>query len=381
MKSGLARVRRCWRVLVGVGAGLMVFGQLAGAATVSYETGQGGETKEVVLSTLDIQGVAYASLQSAANQLGGSCQLVGSQAQVDMLGQTAWIGLEETSVDSSAGRFTLGHAITRQGTEVLMAVGDVVPFFQRAFHVELRSAPALSAITEPPTGETPPVGTPGGAAAREAPSRAISVVVIDPGHGGTNGGAVAADGYKEKDLTLAIALKVKAILDQSKLLSVVLTRESDVDLSARERVNLAIRAKGDLYISLHAGASPFRAVSGLALFVSPYGEGPVSPGSLATGVASGVREDYSALSLKIAKAIGARISAATAAPILEIRAVRTRNLKDLPMPAVLVEVGYLTNPDEGRRLQSPAYQAKIADGLAKAILKLAAAPVSVGAAP
>ncbi|MBI5092173.1 MAG: N-acetylmuramoyl-L-alanine amidase [Candidatus Hydrogenedentes bacterium] len=349
----------------------------AAAATLTYEATVGGETREITVSSLDVDGVQYFPLRVVASKLGGGCQVVGGRAQVDLVSQTAWIGINDTAVDGSVSRFALSRPIVRQGDEVLMAVKDLFSFFRQAFHIQFTSkgtTPAAPAdppkAAEPilPAGDTEPAtGSAGGVV------RPISVVIIDPGHGGANTGTENDRGYKEKDLTLAIAKQLKKALEQSQSFKVLLTRDSDIEVPLRDRVNFATKNKGDLYLSLHAGASLSTSVSGLALFIPARGEAAAAEGRAAASSPQ-LQQDYSGPSLRIATEAAASLGAATSAPVLGVRPLRTRVMRGLAMPSVLIEVGCLTNADEGAQLQTEAYQAKIAAGLAEAVLRFAAPP-------
>jgi N-acetylmuramoyl-L-alanine amidase len=367
---------------------LLLSAECAGAVTTTYEAVVGGEKRGVTISSVDVNGVQYYPLRSIANQLGGGCQVKGGRVQVDLASQTAWIGLNDTAVDGSVARSALLRPIVRQDNEVLIAAGDVVPFFKKSFRVDLTAtasdldtSSARSKSAEPAIPLDQPVDKPAAPSeAHPAPgaSASIGVVIIDPGHGGANGGAESERSFKEKDLTLAIARQLKKALEQSKSVKVLLTRDGDTDVALRDRLGFAAKNKGELYICLHAGASLSNAVSGVALFVPPSGEIAVSETRPGSAPAPVVRQDYSAPSLQIATAAATSLSAATSAPILGVRAVRTRVLRNLAMPSMLVEVGCLTNAEESAQLQTEAYQAKIAAGLAEAILKFTAPPAAGG---
>ena len=305
---------------------------------------------------------------------------------MDLASQTAWVGLNDTAVDGSLIRFSLVRPIVRQDNEVLVSAGDVVPFFRKAFRVDLtatasdlKTAPErgkdadASIPLEQPAEKTPPApeNRPGA-----AENRPIGVVIVDAGHGGANVGAEGEHGVKEKDVTLAVARQLKKVLEQSKSVKVFLTRDGDGDVSWRDRLGFASKNKGDLYISIHAGASPSGAASGIALFVPPRGD-VVESRAPAQGAAA-PRQEYSTISLQIATAAVSSLNAAGAAPAPGLRALRTRVSRNLPMPSVLVEIGYLTNAEECGQLQTEAYQAKIAGALAEAILKFTAPPVAAG---
>src|SRR5262249_5722909 len=98
----------------------------------------------------------------------------------------------------------------------------------------------------------------------------IRTVVIDPGHGGGEGGAQGPGGTLEKDVTLAIARKLRASLVNGLGLQVFLTRDKDQDVSLDERTATANNYKADLFVSIHANASRFHGVSGSEVYFLSY---------------------------------------------------------------------------------------------------------------
>jgi len=171
-------------------------------------------------------------------------------------------------------------------------------------------------------------------------------VIIDPGHGGEDSGAVAFN-LVEKEFNLAIAhlIYLKALGDPQ--LEIILTRRKDVTLALNERIAMAHRLGADLYIAIHANASPNPRTQGLETLIAERaadGDG----------------------SLKLAQVLQKRLIGE-----LEVldRGVREQALfiSKLKMPAALVEVGFLTNKEEANRLKKLYWQARIADALLKAI--------------
>ncbi len=243
----------------------------------------------------------------------------------------------------------------------------------------------------------------GGKAAAAPPPKSkpkAPVVVVDPGHGGPDPGAV---GYvKEKAITLDIALRVKKILE-SKGIEVVLTRDGDYDLAPsyvkdfdeRKRIDLDKRAKmtnGDrnLFVSVHVNSAerPARGIEvyylgktldprTLALAVAENGGGEL--GQRLTQKAESTAE--AALADLIAQG-NLQFSARLANEILEQLIARTgtinRGVHSAPfyvlryarIPAVLVEVGFANHPTEGRLLARPDYRQRLAEGIAAGILKI-----------
>ncbi len=170
------------------------------------------------------------------------------------------------------------------------------------------------------------------------------VVVVDAGHGGHDSGASVA-GVREKDLNLALALLVQEKA-RGKGLRVILTRTTDTYVELVERVRLAERAGAVLYVSIHAN----------------YHRDP-----RVCGVETWVDTNASPESVRLAESLQRAVVWATGAKDRGVRR-QTLYLRHTTLPAALVEVGYLSCPAEREKLQDPAYQEKIAEGIILGIL-------------
>jgi N-acetylmuramoyl-L-alanine amidase len=208
------------------------------------------------------------------------------------------------------------------------------------------------------------------------------IVMIDPGHGGTNLGATGATGLHEKQLSLAIAIRVADRL-RSHGVTVQLTRTADRTLTLRQRVAAADRVPADLFVSIHANASPTRTQRGYETYVVTARGLDVDGRALRRDTLTprpGVDAD-TALILDDVERGAAQWEAAELATRMQ-RALRDRRGPDgdrgvrqdahhvllgATMPAVLVEVGFIDHPVEGRQLADPAVQAQLADAITEAI--------------
>lgn len=218
------------------------------------------------------------------------------------------------------------------------------------------------------------------AAPPDAPPGARTVV-LDPGHGGSNTGT-RGHGVLEKQLTLALANQVAERL-RAQGIRVELTRTSDRTLTLRQRIAVADRLPADLFVSIHANASHTRTQRGYETFVlTPRG---VAVDGRALRADTRTRrpgvDDEIALVLDDVERGATQWEAADLATRIQ-RALRERRgktgdrgvrqdahhvLLGATMPAVLVEVGFLDHPLEGKELLQPEIQASIADALAEAI--------------
>ena len=266
------------------------------------------------------------------------------------------------------------------------------PRFQKLKATEQETPPRLvleMSAPAPAPGER--VAAPAAPAPRpqrpaEQPAPALRTVVIDPGHGGENTGAAGEDGTLEKDVTLAIARKLRAELVSERGLQVFLTRDHDVEVGLDERTAIANNYKADLFVSVHANASRARGAKGSEVYFLSYqasddesrwvaqSEGAAEP--IAHAPAG---SDLALILWDMAQAEHLEESSALASRIQEELAVVTgsegRGVKQAPfrvlvgatMPAVLVEVAFISNPEEEKLLASDAYQSKIAASLARGI--------------
>lgn len=220
--------------------------------------------------------------------------------------------------------------------------------------------------------------------------RSRPLVVLDPGHGGSNPGATGTlDGLFEKQVTLAISLQVRDRLISAGL-EVALTRERDATLTLRQRVAEANRRGADLFVSIHANASVERVQRGYETYVLTAAGVDVDGRALRseTGTPRAGVDAETALVLDDLERGAAQWEAADLATDVqrELRAVRgpagdrgvrqdaQHVLLGATMPAVLVEVGFIDHPVEGRELATPEVQAQLADALARAIAAQFAAP-------
>ncbi|MEO0549437.1 MAG: N-acetylmuramoyl-L-alanine amidase [Pseudomonadota bacterium] len=209
-------------------------------------------------------------------------------------------------------------------------------------------------------------------------------VVIDPGHGGRDPGALAVNGGQEKDIVLKTAQILKTLLEEDPRYDVRLTRETDIYVEHEDRVSMAREWGADLFISLHADAALKPHIFGASVYtISTRGERriegtanrfgweiPIEDGT--SEEVSGILED---LVLRETKSNSA-IFAEDLVPELEKAGPLLRNthrqgnlfvLLAPDVPAVLVEIGFLTNTTDSRRLKSSSGRTKSAQAIKRAI--------------
>jgi len=228
-----------------------------------------------------------------------------------------------------------------------------------------------------------PVGMP----LRPAPTyvgpgaRPIQMIVLDAGHGGHDPGA-SHHGLREKDLNLDIVRRLRSAL-QAQGLSVTMTRDSDEFISLSRRPAVATRVNADLFISVHVNANNSRHISGIEVYypresqVNAQGSLPprVHSSEVVTAnptirqilwdlLLSRSRNDSRRLAMHICRAMRSKLRVRCRG----VHGARFVVLREARMPAVLVEVGYVSNPEEAQRLGNPSYRQAAAEGIAQGII-------------
>jgi N-acetylmuramoyl-L-alanine amidase len=200
-------------------------------------------------------------------------------------------------------------------------------------------------------------------------------VVLDPGHGGNDLGAQNSDGIHEKAVTLNLARMIAdKISDDFK---VVLTRTDDYWVDIPDRTAVANNLKSDVFISLHAGGAFLHSIGGTSVFYydrfsdSSMKEKKPSLDPLQDPEApipwNRIQEKHLTRSKKFAGMIQSELFAITQDPAGSIRGAPLVVLKGADMPAVLIELGYLTHPNESKAMVDEDFLALITDAIIKAI--------------
>jgi N-acetylmuramoyl-L-alanine amidase len=216
------------------------------------------------------------------------------------------------------------------------------------------------------------------------------VVVVDAGHGGEDPGAHGRHGTIEKEVTLAIALKLKEAIDQQPMMHAVLTRDSDFFIPLRERVEKARRAQADLFVSVHADAFVKPDARGSSVFaLSERGATSVSARWLARqennadligGVSIDTRDPHLAqtlldLSMTATIADSKRLANLVLSELGNVNRLHKNYveqagfavLKSPDVPSILVETAFISNPTEEQRLGDASYQVRIASAILSGI--------------
>jgi N-acetylmuramoyl-L-alanine amidase len=255
--------------------------------------------------------------------------------------------------------------------------------------IDLMPAGAPAGPTSAPTPTTP--GAPGAPAEPtavlpfDAAATGIRTIVIDAGHGGDETGARGPNGTQEKDVTLSVARQLKASIEARLGLRVLMTRDADATVGLDERAALANNNKADLFVSIHANASVSSQASGAEVFylsLDEYGERArrdAQPEVTSIPGMSGEKqielllwdmaqarhlEDSAMLATFVEQQLRARVPMSARA----IQQAPFRVLVGANMPAVLVELGFVTNPTEEAKLTSPDHQGRLTQAIYDAIV-------------
>jgi N-acetylmuramoyl-L-alanine amidase len=215
----------------------------------------------------------------------------------------------------------------------------------------------------------------------------IQRVVLDPGHGGEDPGAIGKKGLKEKDVVLAVASELRTLL-AAKGLEVVMTRESDIYIPLENRPVIANQQKADLFISIHANANRNRKKRGVQAFYLNFSPDPqvneIAALENATSTKRiGEMQDTLKKIVQNSKILESRDLAykihGNLVKLLSqhYSAVESLGVRGGPfwvliggeMPSVLVEISHLSNAQEEERLKSPAYRRQVALGIYEGILE------------
>jgi len=246
-----------------------------------------------------------------------------------------------------------------------------------------KSEPANPAA---PPFEGKPEGKPGGKPDKRPVVARLITVVIDPGHGGEDPGALGRHGSHEKNITLSIARKLKAVIDAEPNMRAVLTRDGDYFIPLGGRVEKARRVKADLFVSIHADAFIKPHARGSSVFVlSERGASSSAAKWLAKkendadligGVNIAVKDRYLAQtlldlsqtaqindSLKLARSVLSEIGGINTLHKAQVEQASFAVLKAPDIPSILVETAFISNPEEEKRLNDAGYQEKMAQAI------------------
>jgi N-acetylmuramoyl-L-alanine amidase len=248
-------------------------------------------------------------------------------------------------------------------------------------------SPSPAAAGQAPAPATEPLPPP---PVFEGPVSGVRTIVLDPGHGGEETGAKGPGGAIEKDVTLAVARQLRAVIEARLGLRVLLTRDADETVPLDDRAAIANNNKADLFLSIHANASVSPTPAGAEVFylsldehgdrvkrdadaestTLPTFNGGQRQVELILWEMAQARhlEDSSVLASIVEQQLRARVPMSPRA----IQQAPFRVLVGANMPAVLVELGFLTNPGEESKLTTPEHQGQLVQALYEGVVRFRA---------
>ena len=274
-----------------------------------------------------------------------------SVASWEVSQQDSTVLITMTLADGSPDWRTISTEIGNsfRGISVLpdgMAIRDI-PDTAPSAEIPVPSEPIANLPSREPRPEETPRPRPAQRppARRPQPSQERVVVAIDPGHGGRDPGAVGIGGLQEKQVIFPIAQQVAAILREQGV-EVVMTRNSDIELDLDPRVQIAERASADLFVSIHANAINLSRpdVNGLETYY------------------------YSNAGASFARTVHDVVLNTMGMSDRRVRQARFYVLRRTSMPAILIEVGFVTGAEDIHNLRDPEWRSRMADAIARGIL-------------
>ena len=357
---------------------------------------QSSQPSVLVVSVRDLGGSSRVTLSSTVplpysfEKRTGALQVTFETPLVFRVRQAAFAGGFVRSVGWSQGRgsyaftielasesFSFKPSIREDPFELSIDLGPAPAEAPKPVAAPAPDAPAASGR------ETPAAPGPGPLPG-DQPTR-FKTIVIDPGHGGIETGAKGKFGALEKDITLAIGLKLRAIIEKNLAFRVFMTRDKDMDVSLENRSALANNHKADLFISIHANGSPRKNSHGSeTYFLSQNATDEESrrlaylensSGDLEGRIEGDGRDDIKLILWDLAQASYLKQSSQLAESIQSglnaLLGTANRGVKQAPFkvltgaacPAVLVETAFISNPEEEKELGTEAFQDSVAQAV------------------
>ncbi|TAK07999.1 MAG: N-acetylmuramoyl-L-alanine amidase [Candidatus Manganitrophaceae bacterium] len=218
------------------------------------------------------------------------------------------------------------------------------------------------------------------------PPFTIKTIVIDPGHGGKDPGALGVNGLEEKEVVLDVSLRLKELIEKKLKKKVIMTRDQDVFIPLDERTLMANAQKADLFVSVHANSSPRRSTQGIEVYFlgRASDDRAIEVAARENATSQKAARDFQEVilndlerdfnmneSLEFAhltqNAFVEQLLSKYPTASLGVKRAPFYVLANTNMPAILAEISFLTNPAEEKRLRSSPYRQKIAESLLRGI--------------
>lgn len=355
---------RQWGLVIYLAAACML---LWSAGTADIEIAIKGTTQSTLLPVVKISGKSYVEIEKLAAALKANVKeertdkriyLNAYDEQFIFLAQSAYFSFNDKD-------YRLSYPLIIQAGKAYLPVGFVLSSIPTLFKDKTKVMGNKLTITAPQ-------------------DYTIKTIVLDPGHGGKDPGAVSKSKKTlEKDLNLSVAYKLKALLEKDLKVRVLLTRSEDKFVSLQERTKFANTNKADLFVSIHTNASRDRGTRGIEMYylstakttearavealensVVELYEGGKEAGrkydDLALTLSDILQAENLEQSSNLALKLQMNMVAGTSAPDRGVRQANFYVLRGAFMPAVLIEMGFISNAQEESYLSDKQYQERIA---------------------
>ncbi|MEA3485363.1 MAG: N-acetylmuramoyl-L-alanine amidase [Candidatus Aerophobetes bacterium] len=228
--------------------------------------------------------------------------------------------------------------------------------------------------------EEAPVSLPEASPRKKGGKGEICRIILDPGHGGEDPGAIGPSGLQEKEVTLSIAKKLFRLIEEKMGLEVYLIRKDDRFISLNQRTEIANQLKGNIFLSIHANAGFDKQAKGVETFYNSrysYGEGAARVSARENRIAEAVdvssevktilwdliQNQYRQESNDLSHFIQGGLFQSTGLEDRGVKSAKFYVLRGVAMPACLIEVGFISNPWEEKELKKDSFRTKIALGI------------------
>jgi len=305
-------------------------------------------------------------MKQAYNDLTKKINLVLKQKQINLR-----VGVPSATVSAYEGTIPLSHPPLVINQRQMIPITFFTELIPRVYNLDVSYNSDLQRvrITEQSNVLADLITTPSG------DSLGGFLLVIDPGHGGADTGCRGNDGVLEKQIVFAVAKELEAYCQQNQL-RVVLTRAADFEKRPTERIQIANQSGGQLFLSLHCNTAFSPQAEGIRLYLNSTMGQLLSASSDSSGSASFRRkgiialsqEDFLGQSRKFASMLQAALESSTGrpAPMTEIPLA---TLSGVYIPALLIELGYLSNAVDQETLTNPISRKALATTIGAAILR------------
>ena len=280
------------------------------------------------------------------------------------------IGSLSVSTDSDETKLSLSHPPLIIEGQLMLPLSFFTNLLPKIYDYRVTHNPVIQTIHI--TDKTAPLPDLSAPTATEGPAKFL--VILDPGHGGADTGYQGATLRAEKDIVLDLAKKIEEAVPQDQV-AVLLTRDADFEQRPKARIDIAQNNPGKLFLSLHCNASFSNRAAGIHLYVSnslgitQIDRPPSNPSDTlrnSVTIEALSQEDFLKPSRQFATILQTELEKLSPAPI-PVSEIPLATLAAVYMPAVLIEIGYLSNEADEARLTDPDNLALIAAGIVQAI--------------